>query len=219
MRNEKDKYIEVLEDMVMEQMSEELIAPLCVKLKNNEKLFKFISDREFAPAVGRPNKNCDKIKERIDIQLKAYKNIIEMFNKFERLPISETVQQKIFEKATILKDYAIKYGYNEEALALLRVLKNEKLVGGMSVINVGKDILSVITNYGKRTILENGDGFKDNVDQIIVDVVGGRYGKDTKDTLSIKKMESTYANTTVQRGDVVFKIDGSYQWKSDGGRV
>ena len=219
MRNEKDKYIEELEDMVMEQMSEGLIAPLCVKLKNNEKLFKFISDREFAPAVGRPNKNCDKIKERIALQLKAYKDIIERFSKFERLPISDTVQQAIFEKATILKDYAIKYGYNEEALALLRVLKNEKLVGDLSVASVGKDILAVITNYGKRTILENGDGFKGNVDQIIVDVVGGRYGKDTKDALPIKKMESAYANTTVQKGDVVFKIDGSHQWKSDGGRV
>lgn len=218
MRNERNELNEKFEEITLRLLKEGQVVPLCKKLKGNGAYFRFISDREFAPVVGGYNLKCDKIRSRIDDQLGRYANIIGILNELEGSQISATTQQNIFGMVDVLKNYALKYGYNNEALELIKIIKNPNLVGSASVVSVDKDILTVISNYGKRAILENGDGFKDDVDQIIVDVAGGLYGQDTKSKLSAKKMEDAYKNTTIQKGDMVFKTDGSHKW-SDGGRV
>lgn len=192
------------------------VAPLCKSLKENgENKLHFISDREVTTTGGKVNFDCDKIFKRVKKQLTAYGKIIEEINGFEDSVVDEDVQQEIRYMVAPLKDYAIKFGYCKEATELLKIMTNPKLVGkDFADISISADILAVLDAYGKRAILESKLAeYKDEADQLSVDVGMGFFGKKASGELSQQKMEQAFVCATVVRGDMVFKTDGTHEWK------
>lgn len=212
---EKDiTYIKMLEEQYFKSLETKTDA-LLKDISKNKEVFDFISDRNFTSAKKFLNFNVKKISKRISSQLKAYSEIIENLKKLEGMPMSEDMQHSVYGLTTKLVTPALKFGYNGKACDLLKIIKNSNINRMFSDADVSSAILKVIDNYGKRTILEENPKFKEKVDSVIVDVVAGEYGEDTKRILSVEKMEKAYANASVVRGDMVFHMDGTHEWADE----
>ena len=205
----QENYIAELEHQVLNLLNKHKIEPLCKSLRDNKGKFSFISDREFTTSY---NPNCEKIKKRVASQTKALDEVIAEIKKFSDMPVSESGHQGIFTLLSPLKDYALQYGYNEQAAEILQILKSTQLVGDLATASVSKDLLRIIDNYGKRFIMERDPDLKAQADQVIVDVLSGKFGEDTKKELSMENMEKTYEDATVVKGDITFKTDGTHHY-------
>lgn len=207
---------EVLEEKYLKLLMATEVAPLCKSMAENEGVFSFISDRELSTTGGKLNFQCDKVSKRVSAQLKKYDNLIEALKGLEGVIYGDWAQNAIVQMVTPLKDYAIKYGYCEQAEELIKVIRNKDIVGEVfASCDSKEDVLKILDYYGKRGILE-GDGlkYKDRADTLMVDVACGYYGDKAKTQLSQDKMENAFTGATVVRGDMVFKTDGTHEWKT-----
>ncbi len=210
---EKEVYRAFLEEKALKYLMAVKVAPLCVDMRANEGMFLFISDRELSTTGGKINFSCDKISRRVAKQLKSFDKISEELAEFQDYPVSEEGQQQIRVMISSLKSYAIKYGYCKQACDLLRLSANPNLVGtDFAGCNAKEDIVKVLGAYGRRSILEGKPHeIKDDVNQLIADVVCGYYGSVAREGLSQKDMDEAYNKSTVVRGDMVFKMDGTHE--------
>ena len=209
MANERN-YIEMLEAEffnLLEMESETLLE----NIRKNKSLFSFISDRSFSSSIIFLNFDSKKIAKKIDTQLKLYGDIIGKLKKLEDMPLSDDAQHRVFTLISGLIDPAINLGYCEEASELLKIVKNPKINKIFCDASVSSAVLRIIDAYGKRAILEDDPKYKANVDAVIVDVVAGEYGKDTRKKLSVSTMEKAYSNARVIKGDIVLKVDGTHE--------
>lgn len=217
--NSKERfYFEAMEQAFLENLQLKQVTPLCDSMKKNNKWFSFISERKFALSVGAYNMKCDKVAKIVEKQLTAYNAIIETLSKFEDMPLSETMQQGIFRMVRPIKELAIQYGYCDEAVKLVKITKNPKLVGACCGRSAKEDILSILDAYGKRFILERDEELAEKAEQLVVDVAVGVFGRDTREELSMQEMDSAYKNATVVKSDVVFHTDGTHHWKAGVGK-
>ncbi len=218
---EKEVYRAFLEEKVLKYLMAVKVAPLCVSMKENEGIFSFISDRELSTTGGKLNFNCDKIARRVSKQLQSFDKVAEELAEFQDYPVSEEGQQQIRVMISSLKSYAIKYGYCKQACDLLRLSANPNLVGtDFAGCNAKEDIVKVLGAYGRRSILEGKPHeIKDDVNQLIADVVCGYYGSVAREGLSQKDMDEAYNKSTVVRGDMVFKMDGTHERKTSKDKV
>ena len=209
-------YNQLLEEKYFKTVFANHVAPLCKDMKENEGLFTFISDREFSTVGGKLNMQCEKISKRVSRQCRAIRNLTEIFEPFKKMPISESAQKNIYFMLNTVKDYAIEFGYCDEAAELLKVITDPDIVGEeLADGNSKDDILKILNAYGKRAILEkNKEEIKDSVDQLITDVVCGYYGDVAQKSLSQQEMDDCYKETTVVKGNMVFKMDGTHECKS-----
>lgn len=196
--NRTQEYIEFLEGTYFEVI-DRIATPLTKSMKENEGVFSFISDRE-SSANG---DNRGRIGIRVSKQLRVYKDLIEKISALEDMPSSEDLGQQIYRQISPLKDYAIKYGYCEEATELLAFMTNKRVVGDLcGEYNASADVVKIIEAYGKRTVLEK-TSFKGQVDSIAVDVKFGRFGEDARSKLSIEEMDGAYDTAKVKAGGSV----------------
>lgn len=210
MENNK-AYIKMMEEQYFNLLELE-VDELVNDINKSKRTFSFISDRYFSTASRYLSFNFKKVDKKVSSQLKIYADIIERLQKLEGMPMSEEAQQKVYNMSMKLLGPAIKFGYCDEACDLLKIVKNPNINKMFSDANVSSALLKVIENYGKRAILEENPKFKEKVDSVIVDVVAGEYGEDTKQALTMEKMEKAYANASVVRGDMVFHMDGTHEW-------
>ena len=207
-------YIKMMEEQffnLLETEADELVNDI----NKSKRFLSFISDRHFSTTSRYLSFNFKKAEKKISNQLKTYADIIERLQKLEGMPLSEEAQHRVYNLAAKLVGPALKLGYCEKACDLLKIIKNPNINRMFSGANVSSAILKVIENYGKRTILEENPKFKERVDSVIVDVVAGEYGGDTKQMLTVEKMEKAYSDAEVVKGDMVFHMDGTHEWADE----
>ncbi len=215
--NLKDKniYTDTLEQMTIQTLRE-IAESLCHSMSKNRTKFTFISQRLCFTAVGMQNKDSKAIDKTIKKQTTICNALIKKLETLDGMPLSDYAKFNINEFVMPLKDFALEFGYNEQAEALLKIAKNESLVGAAALsTDITKDILKVLDNYGKRMIYEGNPNIKDSADKLIVDVLSGEYGKDTRKTLDVDKMESAYSGATVRHYDTIISVDGTHTIAKD----
>ncbi len=185
--------------------------PLAKSLEKNCDKISFITDGIFIPRDGRYNYNCKDQGKIIKSQCDLFSSFIDSIDRLQTKALSEDSQQRIFFAAMLLKPQAIKLGYCKEAEGLLKIVANPQLVGGFALTDEKEDVLQILSNYGKRSILENGKSYNNEVEEVVKEVCNGAFGHDTNRALSVEQMRDAYNKATVTMGDAVFKMDGSVE--------
>lgn len=208
-----ETYAQELEEKALAKIIDTCYNELDKTFKKYKNLVHYVTDGNFTTRGGKLDFNCRKKARVIKKQRAVLSRFISDIGYFQDKPLSEDSQRRIYFASMLLKCKAIKYGYCEEAEKLLKISTNKALVGGMCEKDVSEDILTIVDNYAKRSILEE-KSYKEKVDELVVGVRFGEYGEHTSKMLPDERINRAYNGATVVRGDMVFKMDGSVETKS-----
>ncbi len=209
----KNELIRVLEQKFFD-MLDERADELLVSIKKNE--FSFISEGKVFSGLNGINMNCDKYAKAIDAQTRKFDVITDQLEQLEGYPLTDDGYDRVYQLSMKLLPSTIKLGYNEQAENILKILKNNKINGYYSELDVTGYVLQIAENYGKRQIFEgfneNQNAFEENADMLALDVYMELYGKDTKEKLSYEKIMEVYNNAYVVIGDTKIDTQGKREF-------
>lgn len=171
---------------------------LVLDMYANRKYFTFVSVRSLKYATA--FKDQFAVIKRISQQKKAYHELIDAIASFENLNVREelltSVQTKLYSISHGLILPALEFGYSSEALELVNIMINPKIVGKLSELDHSEYLKEIIAGYGKRYVYEKEDYLKTTNHNLINNILVGRYG----DYRSISADEWTQSFTSgVQR--------------------
>ena len=171
--NEKiltDQYVEKLLASIWFKQVE----PLLRSMNENLGVVSFVSEKFCF--------DSKEIVDRIVKQKKEYYSLVEDLKSFENHPLSAQAQTSIFSIVTRMLGPALQYGYANEAMELLRILRNEKLTGEKSSSDETTEIVSnaldrIVAIYGLRFIKERHEYLKNPVRELINEIRAGKFGE------------------------------------------
>ncbi|MBP3431399.1 MAG: hypothetical protein J6K39_00900 [Clostridia bacterium] len=198
----KKQYIERLEDEFFENLMKSKVRPLLEEFKSNG--FETVSEAKMMN-LGKINVNALQVEKKVKKQKTALGAVIGKIKEFAFLPISENLQQKFFILGKTLLEQTTKFGYCEESCELLKIIKGKEFVGDFAGGNADREILEVISAYGKRAILEDDEQLVEDAEHLLTDVCTGLYGE-TK--LSVAQMDKALNSSAVVKGTMVFPLRG-----------
>lgn len=168
----------------------------------NKKKFSFISEKEFSNCIGF-NENYQYASRNVKQMQNAFSLIVGRIKGLESYIYEKEYEPWVYESMKTLLRIALDFGYCDEALEVVELLKNPKINSEQSQINVSSAILKVMENYAKRTILEDESNFKLQAEKLIKEVDAGKFGQDTKVLLPVEKMAWAYNKAKIVDNDGV----------------
>lgn len=150
------------------------VEPLLISMKENQGIVSFVSEKFCFDAK--------EIVNRIVKQKKEYYRLIEDLKSFEPYPLSAQEQTYIFSIAQRALAPALQYGYANEAVELLRVMKSEKLSGVQASSKetstfVAEALDRIVAIYGLRFKKEEKEYLKVPVRDLINEIIVGKFGE------------------------------------------
>ncbi len=185
---EKERAISEKKMMFVAQLHFKHIEPLLWSMKGNAGILNFVSDHFVTD-------NLD-ISQRVSLQKKEYYDIIDQLSSFGEWKMNAQMQEYVYVVACKLIKPALRYGYVDEALRLLKILQNEKLTGDRAKSTeleaLAQDVLlESVSAYGERHIREGREHLKICANKIMADAIAGKYGNLK---ISPKSLRDAYEN-------------------------
>ena len=165
-----DKYVEgLLTDIWFKQ-----VEPLFHSMKANQGVVSFVSEKFCFDA--------EETVRRIVNQKKEYYRLVEDLKSFAPYPLSAQAKKYIFSISKRMVGPALKYGYADEAVELLRILRNEKLTGAQASCDETTNIVTetldmAVAIYGLRYKKEEQEYLKMAVRDLINEISVGKFGE------------------------------------------
>ncbi len=149
------------------------VEPLYRSMKENFGIVNFVSDR-FA-------RDSYDIAKRISEQKKGYYKLARDLNLLSTYDLSPRMQEYVFSISQKLLTPALKYGYADEALELVKILKNESLVGDFSKQPGTEEMVEdaiekAVAIYGLRFMKEGQLYIKNMARDLINEADAGNFG-------------------------------------------